>query len=279
MINSFETLYRKFKERVRVGIIFYYDSTREAIREGKYEFDLAHCPALVKRVSDEKVQKETKAVKINPFFPPDPATLIKSIELENGSLYNLLFNKYCVTPLHLLITTSEYISQDSPLSWDDFRVAMKVTCEFMLEDADWMVFYNCGAISGASQQHKHIQLVMIGKDTKVPLSISDMEEIYGPRYFCPFLNNPRDDELLKCWHDSYTKLMSFVEAGCSTNILFTKKWMLVVPRKKLGFNDWNPNSLIFVGYLLSRSDEETKMIKELGPLNIIKSLGCINEQK
>ena len=142
-----------------------------------------------------------------------------------------------------------------------------------------MIFYNCGVMSGASQQHKHIQLMMVGKDSKVPLSISDMEEIYGPRYFYLFPNNPRDDELLKCWHDSYAKLMSYVESGCSTNILFTKKWMLVVPRKQLGFYEWNPNSLIFVGYLLSRSDEETKMIKELGPLNIIKSLGCINDQK
>ena len=75
MINNFETLYQKFKERVRVGVVFYYDSTRESIRDDKYEFDLANCPAPLKRISDERRQKESKGAKINPFFP-DPATLI-----------------------------------------------------------------------------------------------------------------------------------------------------------------------------------------------------------
>jgi sulfate adenylyltransferase (ADP) / ATP adenylyltransferase len=271
-----------FQERIQKGGVIYIESTREQLNDGKYEFDLAYCPALVKRVSDERHQREAKSAKTNPFLPPDPKTLIKSIQLDSGAAYNIFFNKYCVAPMHLLLTTAEFETQDCILNWDDFVAVKQVADEFAFaksEEKDWMIFYNCGILSGASQYHKHIQLMMVGKDGQVPLSISDMEEIYGPRHFCAIPNGFKGDELLKEWYHSYTKLMTYVEPGRSTNILFTKTWMLVVPRKQLGFGDWNPNSLIFAGYLLSRSDEETKMIKELGPINIIKTLGCINNKK
>ena len=280
MTINFETLFKMFEERVRSGDVIYYESIREPIKvDNKYEFDLAYCPALVRRISDEKCQKESKSVKINPFLPPDPRTLIKSIALENGASYNLFFNKYCVAPMHLLLTTVEFVFQDSHLNWDDFRAVKLVLEEFSSDEANWMVFYNCGMLSGASQPHKHIQLILISEGGKVPLRPSDMEEIYGSMHFYSFSSDSTDDDVLKNWYDSYTKLMSYVKDGRSTNVLFTKKWMLVVPRKQLGLRDWNPNSLIFVGYFLSRSDEETKMIKEIGPLNIIKSLGCIKDDQ
>lgn len=271
-----------FNERIQKGYLIYYESSREQLKDGPYEFDLAYCPALVKRVSDERHQKEANIPTTNPFLPPDPRTLIKSVHLPSGSAYNVFFNKYCVAPLHLLVTTAHFETQDCPLNWDDFVAVEQVAAEFAFgsdEPKDWMIFYNCGMLSGASQYHKHIQLMMVGKDGQVPLSIPDMQAIYGPKHFYPLPACSNSEELVKNWYHSYTKLMSFVEPGRSTNILFTKQWMLVVPRKQLGFGDWNPNSLIFVGYLLSRSDAETKMIKELGPLTIINTLGCIDNEK
>jgi len=79
--------------------------------------------------------------------------------LENS--YALLLNKFQVFTNHFLIVTSDFEPQTNHLSLRDFRAVYEVIER--LGD-DYLFFYNRGHLSGASQPHKHIQLVRFCND-------------------------------------------------------------------------------------------------------------------
>ena len=86
----------------------------------------------------------------NPFLPYDP-------ELYVGDLppaHVCLLNKFNVVDHHLLIVTREFEHQETALTPADF--AAMWSC---LQQIDGLAFYNSGTVAGASQPHKHLQLV------------------------------------------------------------------------------------------------------------------------
>src|SRR4029079_11989701 len=65
-----------------------------------------------------------------------------------------LLNKYNVLDRHLLIVTRSFEPQDTALGAADFEAAA-----LCLDAIDGLVFYNSGPDAGASQSHRHLQLV------------------------------------------------------------------------------------------------------------------------
>ncbi|HXG29166.1 MAG TPA: DUF4922 domain-containing protein, partial [Nevskiales bacterium] len=86
----------------------------------------------------------------NPFLPYDPALFVA----ELSGRYVVLLNKYPVIEGHLLIVTRNFEEQETSLSGEDF--AALCHC---LAQMDGLGFYNAGLAAGASQRHKHLQLV------------------------------------------------------------------------------------------------------------------------
>ena len=87
----------------------------------------------------------------SPFLPPyDPALLVGAIT----PTHVCLLNKYNVVDRHLLIVTREYEEQESALTAEDLAAA-----RICLGAIDGLAFYNSAAAAGASQSHKHLQLV------------------------------------------------------------------------------------------------------------------------
>ncbi|GAB9470286.1 5',5'''-p-1,p-4-tetraphosphate phosphorylase [Globisporangium polare] len=68
--------------------------------------------------------------------------------------HNLVLNKFSIVDEHLVLPTIEYEAQETPLSKADLR-AMWTS----MRDLDAFAFFNCGYESGASQPHKHMQLM------------------------------------------------------------------------------------------------------------------------
>ena len=90
------------------------------------------------------------AGKPNPFLPYDPNLYVA----DASESHVCLLNKYNAVDHHLLIVTREFEQQDRPLTLGDFQALCRCMAEY-----DSLGFYNGGTIAGASQLHKHLQLV------------------------------------------------------------------------------------------------------------------------
>eukprot|EP01114_Cavostelium_apophysatum_P014270 TRINITY_DN3656_c0_g1_i4.p1 TRINITY_DN3656_c0_g1~~TRINITY_DN3656_c0_g1_i4.p1 ORF type:complete len:260 (+),score=52.74 TRINITY_DN3656_c0_g1_i4:38-781(+) len=89
--------------------------------------------------------------KKNPFLPPDPDLFLAEI---NGGSHNFMLNKFNVSPYHTIIATKEFRPQEEGLDKSDFAASW-----FIASTINGLVFYNCGKEAGASQPHKHVQIL------------------------------------------------------------------------------------------------------------------------
>ena len=102
---------------------------------------------------DKKLRDPTSTAKKgnrNPFLPYDPNLFVADV----SESHVCLLNKYPILEGHLLIVTREFRHQETLLTCDDFAAAWRC-----LAETDGVVFYNSGPIAGASQPHKHLQLI------------------------------------------------------------------------------------------------------------------------
>ncbi|GJJ72019.1 sulfate adenylyltransferase (ADP) / ATP adenylyltransferase [Entomortierella parvispora] len=102
--------------------------------------------------------------KTNPFLPHSPALYVTDI----GEEHKVLLNKFCIVPRHFLVVTKEFHPQTEPLSPQDMLAVW--SCLNAVKDSrNALAFYNCGSRSGASQPHKHMQVIPL--ETPSPISI------------------------------------------------------------------------------------------------------------
>ncbi|KAI9292887.1 HIT-like protein [Neoconidiobolus thromboides FSU 785] len=168
--NVKELIFNKYKLALNCNKLFYYPSIDYSLsKKNLIQYQIRLVPALKKKIEkgEESFNKKepTNPVKstfknTNPFLPCDPDLLISDTLYPN---HNLVLNKFCVVPGHILLTTKEYESQDIPLNVVDFEALIDLMVNYGPDKL--LAFFNCGKNSGASQPHKHIQLI--------PLSINE----------------------------------------------------------------------------------------------------------
>ncbi|KAF9899840.1 bifunctional AP-4-A phosphorylase/ADP sulfurylase [Linnemannia zychae] len=112
---------------------------------------------VVEAKSHEKIQR------VNPFLPHDPALFVQ----DASEHHKILLNKFCVVPRHFLIVTKDFQPQTQPLSPEDLLVAWNALQALKDSHPDAIAFYNCGARSGASQPHKHLQVLPTSHPTPI----------------------------------------------------------------------------------------------------------------
>jgi ATP adenylyltransferase len=220
-----------------------------------------------------------------------------------GDEFNILLNKFPITPYHLLLTTKEFKSQTSPLSPNELVASFKILIALekgSTKNEKYFGFYNCGENAGASQPHKHLQFLKYPDNfTPFPSVIAGGEEPYIATSsreplqsknlpFAHFvLPLPRNEDQL--FEEDYLTmaLVSLMQRALTIlrdtenpvayNVIFTRKWMMVVPRSdgyykgKLGIN-----SAGYTGLLLAKNEELKELIKEDGPLNVLREVGFAN---
>ena len=95
--------------------------------------------------------------KINPFRPWDPELAIDNV----GNDHVLILNKYPVQTGHMLLITREWASQVDWLTLKDWRALVSVD-----NDSTGLWFLNSGPLAGASQPHRHLQLLPRESDAR-----------------------------------------------------------------------------------------------------------------
>jgi ATP adenylyltransferase len=189
---------------------------------------------------------------------------------------------------HLLLCTIPFKTQLEHLFEDDFRAIVTTLEEYVfcvnlsqsrLDNGENLVFYNCGMDSGASQLHKHVQILPTTNEVREQFFTCylDLYDQYSSKHFTriPELHfkhayrsltnlfqkdhdtivqqllstykqmlcelnlytcKPSSRVETKCVHckgDGYdeTHTVTIRDGECpSYNLIFTRKWMLIVPR-------------------------------------------------
>ncbi len=218
----------------------------------------------------------------NPFLPYDEALYVGDLSATHVAL----LNKFNVVDHHLLIVTRAFEHQDRLLTEADFAALWRG-----LREVDGLGFYNGGEIAGASQSHKHLQLVPLPLAEKgPPIPLEAALEPHGapgvPERSArlPFVHARVDLPAgFETAADAPARLLGWYRAQLEAvgrpvfqgphgatvdpyNLLLTRRWMLLVPRIAECFEHISLNALAFAGSLLVRRPAQVELLRRRGCL-------------
>jgi ATP adenylyltransferase len=222
---------------------------------------------------------------VNPFFPPEAELTVCDISLTHLAV----LNKFNVLERHLLIVTRAFEHQETFLTVEDFRALFTCMAEY-----DSLGFYNGGVIAGASQTHKHLQLVPLPAEGGAP-AIPMETLLVGPGPRCPRLPFAHAFGRLVASipaaplaaaaeaHELYQYLLLSLGVSGLTrdgeehqsapyNLLVAHDWMLLVPRIEEFFRSVSVNALGFAGSLFVKEQEQLKTIRSIGPMRVLAAV-------
>lgn len=214
---------------------------------------------------------------VNPFLPYDPELFVCDL----SDRHVVLLNKYNLVRHHLLVIPREFEPQESILTPADFDAMGR-----LLGVCDGLAFYNSGRGAGGSQAHKHLQLVPLplGPRTSPPVPIEARLRAGAPplpfvHRFVRFRRPFAADRARAVYLRMLGELALRPPRGSGRprplphNLLFTRRWMLMVPRTAETCDGISVNALGFAGSLFARNDDDLRRIRECGPLEILCRVG------
>ena len=252
---------RRSEHALQCGALLPIATTRSLIDDGGVRFVVREVSSLARKAAAARPPAAAGATAADPFLPYDPDLFVADL---SGSHVALL-NKYNVIADHLLIVTRRFVAQDTLLDPADFVALCNV-----LRAVDGLGFYNGGPEAGASQPHKHLQVVPLPLDESAPHV--PIEALFDTARFVdgigtvpglPFrhaianLDLMADDAARRAT-GCYRTLLGAAGIGtrevqdvaCQAapyNLLVTRRWMLAVPRTVERVEGISINALGFAG--------------------------------
>ncbi len=212
----------------------------------------------------------------NPFLPYEEDLFVADL----SETHLCLLNKFNVVDYHLLIVTRAFEEQESLLTLQDFLALWICLAEY-----DGLAFYNAGKNAGASQRHKHLQLIPLPLLSGTAIAINTWlasAEFEGTIATIPQLpfahglmrlsswvqsSNQAARETIACYHTLLERLN--LKVGSAYNLLATREWLLMVPRSRESFESISVNSLGFAGSLFVRDQAQMQRLKDQRPMTIL----------
>jgi ATP adenylyltransferase len=254
-------------------------------------------PFVVRSVSSlERKRLEAQRARAerprSPLMPPEPPLTVGDVTPTHVGV----LNKYPVVAHHLLLVTKAPVPQEAALDRDDFRALARC-----LAEVDGLAFYNGGREAGASQAHKHLQLVPLPLDAgawAAPIeAVFDSWAATGNvnrLLRLPFRNafsllDGFDDEIRAAerLEELYAEQLAAIGVldldapraandeplrPAPYNLLVTRRWMLAVPRSRERFGTISVNALGFAGSLFVRDEEEMQDVRDAGPMRVLRAV-------
>ena len=254
------------------------DTSHEIVADGGVEFIVRILTNLNRKAQARKVQAKKKT---NPFLPYDPNLYVTDI----SDTHVCLLNKFNVVDHHFLIVTRQFESQLDWLNLTDFEALCRC-----FNEVPGLFFYNGGPAAGASQPHKHLQLVP-QKSMNLPIetAIRTTHFVHGmgqsPQL--PYIHRIvqiKPDDGPQQWLQHYRRLLRSLDINDPTdqwqgsqqtayNLLGTRRWLMAVPRRQDDYLGISVNSLGFAGSLLVKNPEQMQQLKQLGPMQLLREVG------
>lgn len=191
----------------------------------------------------------------------------------------------------MLLTADGRRRQHEPLDEHDLTAAL--TSLDAVEE-DYAIFYNCGQDGGCSRLHKHMQLIPMPKDSFAAfLERAEGEEPDVP--FAWFYHRFEDQRVTPASVIKvYNKLLQHAHkvghgrgqhadaappgAACPHNMIFTKRWMVVIPRRRAGVSkEAGANAMGMLGYIAVATRDEITTWMQLGLKETLLQVGVPKE--
>lgn len=264
------------------------DTRQRWAEDGGVRFCIRYVSSLARKPAPQNAMSKSR--QDNPFLPYPPDMFVA----ELSETHLALLNKFPVFDNHLLLVTRVYEDQETLLTPADFEAVAIGMAEF-----EALAFFNAGTRAGASQPHKHLQLV--------PLPLADI----GPAIPVePLLNEScaagtiysipafRFDHCCACidpslfvWPSSgaqrlrslYLDMLALLGlegeardgAGSQRapyNLLVSREWMLLVPRMQERFAGISINALAFAGSIFVPWPDAVDQIVAAGPMRALRAV-------
>lgn len=275
---------------VNCGALQSIPTNYEFIEQNGIQFLVRILTNLVRKDAATQQQQSARSLDkpFNPFLPYEDDLFVCDL----SPTHVCLLNKFNVVEHHILLITRAFEDQESLLTLLDFE-ALAIA----LQEIDGLAFYNGGKVAGASQPHKHLQLVPLPFQVGAPLPIApaiaaiDFVDGIGTVAEWPFVHaiaplqiGGVPAEVASTLLATYIKLLTTVGFSVNLgqtqqpgayNLLATREWMMIVPRSQEEYRAIGVNSLGFSGALLVRNQEQMDLIKQLGPMGILENVGIL----
>jgi len=233
---------------------------------------------IIRKLDLSRFKKEKLiGPRVNPFDPWEKVLEIAKV----GKYHQLILNKYPVQFGHILLITNRWKPQNGWLDINDWRAVKEVN-----NDTSGLWFFNSGPLAGASQPHRHIQLLR-----------RDLFEKNCPRedWFLNFENyeNKKEDLykniIVKRFnfklnisdiYKQYLELSRKIGLGnplydlkpkAPYNLIITNSWIAIIKRARDNLFGYSINGLGFAGYILVTSKSNLEYLKTNGPENLLKN--------
>ena len=242
--------------------------------EGGTSFELRHL------LSATPKHLRAAGPKPNPFLPWDQRLEVERI----GDSHVVILNKYPVQSAHMLLITQAWQPQTGWLSLDDWRALALVDAT-----TTGLWFFNSGPNAGASQPHRHLQLLPRAAGEPIcarqdwfrrcaadPTVLAD-DPLFRSSRVAP-LTSPLTGETL---HRIYLSLAGELGLGSPSNdscprgaynLLLSRQWMAIVRRQTEGIRGFSVNALGFAGSLLSTDESDREWIQRSGPEALLRAV-------
>jgi len=263
------------------------ETTQRFVDDGGVRFLVRQVSSLARKALDTATGKSKPS---NPFRPYEEALFVADV----SGTHVALLNKFNVIPPHLLIVTRRFEDQELILDIRDFQALWTCMAEF-----DALGFYNGGTPAGASQPHKHLQMVPLPMAPPAPGVPMDalLRSTQGPAittvpglpFAHAFCRLPRGIErnptaAAELSETRYLELLTAARIppipapdgprqSVPYNLLLTRDWMLLVPRSRERFEDVSVNALAYAGSLFVRDDAQMERVIRAGPMRVLTAAG------
>ncbi len=261
------------------------------IEDGGVRFFVRVLAGLRRKAEERKKQENAEASgrNVNPFLPPEKDLFVSDV----SDTHVAILNKFNVVEHHLLIITRSFEEQDTLMTMRDFEALWLCMTEF-----NGIGFYNGGREAGASQRHRHMQMVplpLAPSGPSVPIEPLLSEAIFRdgigsiPGFMFRHAFVRMEPEKMRSPLEAAKRAFEIYQAmlrrvGMETPgtegltkqsmpycFLTTRDWMLLIPRSREHFEDISLNSLAYAGSLFMWDERQLQRLKEFGPMNALKS--------
>lgn len=216
----------------------------------------------------------------DPFLPPEEELLVAGID----ATHLCVLNKNPVLDHHALIVTREFEPQENPLHPRDFAALWRCLLEY-----DSLGFYNSGPVAGASQRHKHLQLVplpLAAEGHALPIDAWLQGLVRSPavrrapripfrhtfRWLDPARAGGQDpgSELHRLYRQMLADTGLDPDVPAPYNLLVTRRYLLLVPRVEERYESVSVNGLGFAGSFFAPTRAALDTIVRAGPVAVLR---------
>jgi len=282
------TIDERMRAARRSGALQSIDTEQEVMEDVGVKFLVRMVSSLRRKEAEKRhLASVGKVIKkpTNPFLPPEPDLTVAEISRTHLAV----LNKFNVLDRHLLLVTRGFEHQETLLTIEDFRALFACMAEY-----GSLGFYNGGVAAGASQIHKHLQLVPLPlAPNGPPVPMEPLLEGSGPT--CPRLpfahafrrlaTSIRTSSI-EAAAEARSLYLHLLEAAgvdalpkdggwCQSapyNLLIARDWMLLVPRVEEHFRRVSINALGFAGSLFVRDKEHLDLVRRVRPMGILQAV-------